>query len=84
MRRRIEVDVTIKGTSTMARGTAIRLLAGWREITHPGAETGMAEDLAGELGSLGMVLRQPLGLNFQSAWMLVSQASGGKIERQVA
>jgi hypothetical protein len=54
-------------TPGMAGGIATWLLARGQEITRPGTETGVAENLEGELGFLGMALLQPLGLNFQSA-----------------
>jgi 3-hydroxyisobutyrate dehydrogenase-like beta-hydroxyacid dehydrogenase len=65
------MDVTIIGTGNMARGIAPWLLAGGHGITLLGTETGKAEDLAGECGFLVMALRQPLGLNFRSAWKFV-------------
>jgi predicted dinucleotide-binding enzyme len=73
------VDVTINGTGNMARGIATRLLAGGQGDRHrsggsraiDGGPLRRARELE-RLGFPGMTFQQPLGLNFQSAWKLIS------------
>jgi 8-hydroxy-5-deazaflavin:NADPH oxidoreductase len=65
------LDVLIAGDDQEAKGTVAQLVrdGGLRAIDVGALER--ARHLEG-LGFLGMMLQQPLGLNFQSAWKLIS------------
>src|SRR5215212_6797412 len=65
------LDVLIAGNDEEAKETVAQLVrnGGLRAIDVGSLER--ARHLEG-LGFLGMMLQQPLGLNFQSAWKLIS------------
>jgi 8-hydroxy-5-deazaflavin:NADPH oxidoreductase len=65
------LDVLIAGDDQEAKGTVAQLVrdGGLRAIDVGPLDR--ARQLEG-LGFLGMMLQQPLGLNFQSAWKLIS------------
>lgn len=72
------MNVTIIGAGNMGRGIGHVLMRGGHSATIVDRDPDQAEQLLKRarqlegLGFLGIALQQPMGLNFQSAWKLIS------------